>query len=44
LQIVLRPNGSPKHDAPTSAVIDATVPQEARKEFERGEEALACRV
>ena len=41
LQIVLKPDGSPKRDAPTSAVIDATVSPEARKEFERGEEALA---
>ena len=41
LQIRLRPEGSPKRAAPTSKVIDANVPQEARKEFERGEEALA---
>ena len=41
LQILLRPDVSPKRDAPTSAVIDVNVPQEARKEFERGEEALA---
>ena len=41
LQILLRSDGSPKRAEPTPKVIDANVPQEARKEFERGEEALA---
>ncbi len=38
---ILRSDGSPKRAEPTPKVIDANVPQEARKEFERGEEALA---
>jgi tetratricopeptide (TPR) repeat protein len=41
LQILLRPEGSAKRDTPVTKVIDAKVPLEARKEFERGDEALA---